>query len=147
MRWLIFTRNRIYLLKVFSLPTLIYLFPNWFSTRVSHDQKYICGCRVCACIKLKNYSPEIKNVMRTWCAISIIAENKPHAHHKTHLYTIKGCIPFSPLFSDLDNPDCLDFHASWNKIWIKSDPYNSSLLLWYSSQFQRIYSFYFFPLN
>ena len=33
--------------------------------------------------------PEIKNVMRTWHVISVIAENKPHAHHKTHLDTIK----------------------------------------------------------
>ena len=33
--------------------------------------------------------PEIKNVMRTWGIISIIAENKPYAHHKTHLHTIK----------------------------------------------------------
>ena len=27
--------------------------------------------------------------MRTWRVISIIAENKPHAHHKTHLHTVK----------------------------------------------------------
>ena len=33
--------------------------------------------------------PEIKNEMRTWHIISIIAENKTHAHHKTHLHTIK----------------------------------------------------------
>ena len=30
-----------------------------------------------------------KNVMRTWRVISIIAENKLHAHHKTHLHTMK----------------------------------------------------------
>ena len=33
--------------------------------------------------------PKIKNVMRTWRVISIIAENKPHSHNKTHLHTIK----------------------------------------------------------
>ena len=27
--------------------------------------------------------------MRTWRVISIIAENKLHAHHKTHLHTMK----------------------------------------------------------
>ena len=27
--------------------------------------------------------------MRTWHVISIIAENKPDAHHKTHLHTMK----------------------------------------------------------
>ena len=27
--------------------------------------------------------------MRTWRVILIIAENKPHAHHKTHLHTMK----------------------------------------------------------
>ena len=27
--------------------------------------------------------------MRTLRVISIIAENKPHAHHKTHLHTMK----------------------------------------------------------
>ena len=26
----------------------------------------------------------------TWRVISIIAENKPHAHHKTHFHTMKG---------------------------------------------------------
>ena len=27
--------------------------------------------------------------MRTWRVISIVAENKSHAHHKTHLHTMK----------------------------------------------------------
>ena len=27
--------------------------------------------------------------MRTWRVISTMAENKPHAHHKTHLHTMK----------------------------------------------------------
>ena len=31
--------------------------------------------------------PEIKNVIRTRRVISVIAENKPHAHHKTPLRT------------------------------------------------------------
>ena len=31
--------------------------------------------------------PEIKNVIRTRCVISVIAENKPHAHHKSPLQT------------------------------------------------------------
>ena len=26
---------------------------------------------------------------RTWCIISIVTENKPHAHHETHLHTMK----------------------------------------------------------
>ena len=26
---------------------------------------------------------------RTWCFISVITENKPHAHHETHLHTMK----------------------------------------------------------
>ena len=31
--------------------------------------------------------PEIKNVIRARCVISVIAENKPHAHHKSPLQT------------------------------------------------------------
>ena len=31
-----------------------------------------------------------KNVMKTWCVISNIAENKLDAHHETHLHTIKA---------------------------------------------------------
>ena len=55
------TQNRIYSLK------------NWFSTRVSNDQKYLCNCRLCVCIntrKLKGLDsrkirslPEIKKVI------------------------------------------------------------------------------------
>ena len=29
--------------------------------------------------------------MRTWRVISIVAENKPHAHHKIHLHTMTVC--------------------------------------------------------
>ena len=55
------TRNKIYSLK------------NWFSTRVSNDQKYLCNCRLYVCIntrKLKGLDsrkirslPEIKKVI------------------------------------------------------------------------------------
>ena len=27
--------------------------------------------------------------MRTWCVISIITKNKPHAHNKAHFHTMK----------------------------------------------------------
>ena len=43
------TRNMIYSLKVFYfLPYRgrYFLFLNWFSTRVSEDQKYLCGSRL-----------------------------------------------------------------------------------------------------
>ena len=44
--------------------------------------------------------PEMKNVMRTWRVISIIAKNKPRSHHKTHLHTMKVTITIEvlPLF-------------------------------------------------
>ena len=29
--------------------------------------------------------------MGTWCVTSIIAKNKPHAHHKTQLHTMRVC--------------------------------------------------------
>ena len=38
---------------------------------------------------------------RTWRVISVIAENKPYAHHKTHLHTVKVVailIPRAQLF-------------------------------------------------
>ena len=51
-----------------------------------------CFCRLYACIVIKNYTkiqgPQFEFVMRTWHIISLIAENKPHAHHKTLLHTI-----------------------------------------------------------
>ena len=75
------------------------LFVSWFSTRDSDDRKYFCGRKLYACIITRKFKgldsreitslQEIKNVMKTWRVISIIAENKPHAHHKTHLHTMK----------------------------------------------------------
>ena len=35
---------------------------------------------------------------RTWCIISIVTENKPHAHHKTHLHTMKVVAILIPNF-------------------------------------------------
>ena len=75
-----------------------YLFLNWFSMRVSDDRKYMCGPRLYACIntpKSRASTPEkLHHCQRskrwfTWDVISIITENKPHAHHKTHLHAMK----------------------------------------------------------
>ena len=38
---------------------------------------------------------------RTWRVISIIAENKPHAHHETHLHTMKVVTILNPSFHGL----------------------------------------------
>ena len=35
---------------------------------------------------------------RTWCIISIVTENKPHAHHETHLHTMKVVTILIPNF-------------------------------------------------
>ena len=59
--------------------------------------------------------------------------------------TFKVTFLLAKRFSDLDNPDCLDFRANRNKNLNKIDPYTSCLLQ-SSSQFQRIV-FYFFLLN
>ena len=79
----------------------VYLLLNWFRTCISDDRKYmhICGRRVYSCMdtwKFKGLNsrestslPEIKKRWFTWHIISIIAKNKPHAHHKTHLPTMK----------------------------------------------------------
>ena len=63
------------------------LFLSWFSTRDSDNRKYFRGRKLYACIITRKFKgldsreitslPEIKNVMRTWRVISIIAENKP----------------------------------------------------------------------
>ena len=96
------TRNRIYSLKFFTSDFIdvdtFYLFLNWFSTRVSEDRKYVGGRRQYACINIWKFKgldsreitslPEIKKVINMH-VISIIAENKPHAHHKNHLHALK----------------------------------------------------------
>ena len=80
-----------------------YLFLNWFSTRVSDDQKYLSGSRLYACINTQKFkgldsreitwlpdiSGQISKKWFKWYVISIIAENKSHAHYKTHLHKVK----------------------------------------------------------
>ena len=81
------TRNRIYSLKVFHFLLYrrrvffrmftFYLFLNWLSTRVSEDQKYVCGRRLYARINTKKFKgldsweitslPEIKKVIYMAC--------------------------------------------------------------------------------
>ena len=75
----------------------MYLFLNWFtmlvSAAVSDNQKYVCGCRLYACIntrKLKGLDsreitslPEIKSYLHGMSFQSL------HAHHKIHLHTMK----------------------------------------------------------
>ena len=75
------------------------MFLNRLSTRVSDDRNFVRGRRLYASIVTRKFKglhsrkitslPEIKNVIRTWRVISIIAENKPHAHPKTHLHAVK----------------------------------------------------------
>ena len=86
------TRNMILLLDTF------HLFLNWVSKRVSDDQKYVCGCGLFACINTRKARVSIpeklhhcqrSNKWFTWHVILIIAESKTHAHHKTHLHTMK----------------------------------------------------------
>ena len=66
----------------------------------SNDWIHVCSRRLYACIITRNSRlgidlreitslPEIKNIMRTWHIIPIFTQNKPHAHHKTHLHTTK----------------------------------------------------------
>ena len=101
------------LAKSFSLPTLstveyssgyllfiscskICLWIDWFST--TENTSAVAGYpHVYITRNFKGLDsreitslPEIKNVMRTWRVISIIAENKPHAHHNSQF-------PRSPL--------------------------------------------------
>ena len=64
-----------------------------FSTRVTDDWRSECGRRQ---KRVYNYTKiegaRFKRnyiVMRTWHINLIIVENKPHAHHKTYLHTIK----------------------------------------------------------
>ena len=93
-----FTRLR-FLTSCFIDLDTFYLSLNWFSRRVSDDQKFFCDRRLYACIKLilENSRASIPDKLRhcqiskkwfTRNVISIIAENKSHAHHKNHLYTM-----------------------------------------------------------
>ena len=109
------TRNKIYSLKVFHFllyrRRFFYLFLSWFSMRVSDDQKYVWGRRLNACINTRKFKGLDYHCQRskkwfTWHVISIIAENKPHAHQKNFLHTmtiaallIKILIFFRPLSS------------------------------------------------
>ena len=68
-----------------------------------------------------------------------------YADYNQLYITFKVTFLLAKRFSDLDNPDCLDFRANRNKNLNKIDPY-SSCLPQSSSQFQRIV-FYFFLLN
>ena len=91
------TRNSIYSLKVFYF--LLYRRRYFLFVSVSDDQKYVCGRRRNACINTRKFKgfdsreitslPEIKKVIYIWHVISNIAENKPHAHHTSHLHTMK----------------------------------------------------------
>ena len=79
--------------------------------RVSDDQKYVWGRRLNACINTRkfkglDYHRQRSKKWFTWHVISIIAENKPHAHQKNFLHTmtiaallIKILIFFRPLSS------------------------------------------------
>ena len=85
-----FTHQRLFASFFINVDTFC-LFLNWFNMRVGNDPKYIC-CRLYACINTWKFKAlnsreitslaEIKN-WYTWHVISIIAENKSHAHHKT----------------------------------------------------------------
>ena len=88
-----FTRWRFFTSYFIDVDTF-YLFLNWVSTRVSDDRKYVCGRRLYACIDTRKFKgldsrqitslPVIKKWFTsiTWHVLSIIAENKPHSHHK-----------------------------------------------------------------
>ena len=99
------------LAKGFSLPTLIYqwcfLYQHirWFVSELiqyvlattgnmSAVTAYNC---LYNCMKIPWFE---RNVMRTWRVISIIAENKLHAHHKTHLHTMKVYITHGQRFAN-----------------------------------------------
>ena len=52
---------------------------------VNDDRKYDCGCRL---IRVYNKYTKIRDEQQQRF-ISIIAENKAHAHHKTNFHTMK----------------------------------------------------------
>ena len=88
------TRNETDLLaKCFLLPTFsmsilftcFFQIPNWFSTCVSDDRKYVCGRRLYACINTRKFKGldhhcQISKKWCTWHVFSIITKNKSHAH-------------------------------------------------------------------
>ena len=84
----VFTRWR-FITSYFVDVDTFSLYLNWFSRRVRDDRKYVCGRRLYACINSRASIPEkLHHCQRstkwfTWHIISIIVENKPHAHHKT----------------------------------------------------------------
>ena len=67
---------------------------------VSDNQKYVSGCRLYACINTRKFkglhlremtssAEDQKHDEHGMSIISIIAENKLHAYHKTNLPTMK----------------------------------------------------------
>ena len=52
-------------------------------------------------IKFSGYKPVNSKTWWTWRVISIIVENKPHAHHETHLRTMKLVTILIPSFHGL----------------------------------------------
>ena len=83
---------------VFFRIFTFYLFLKWFSRRGSDARKYRAAVgytRVWidensrASIPEKSHHCQRLKKWFTWHVISIVAENKPHAHHKTNLYTMK----------------------------------------------------------
>ena len=58
----------------------------------------------------------------TWCVISIIAKNKLHAHHKTHLHTMKVYIASPSTFCSLK---ILLFLDHWSEVFTCSKVINT----------------------
>ena len=98
-----------------SYSTILFL--NWFSARVSDSWKYVCGRRLYACIitlkftKIQGPQFERNYIITkekkrdgTWRVISIVAENKPHGHLKTHLHTMKVYNTHDRSFANCDFP-------------------------------------------
>ena len=72
------------------------------SATVSDDQKYVCSCRLYACINTRKFKgldsreitslPEIKSYLHGMSFQSL------YAHHKMHLHTMKVFIFLSLIF-------------------------------------------------
>ena len=73
------TRNMIHSLRFFTSYFIdvdtFYLFLNWFSTRVSDDQKYLSGSRLYACINTQNSRGSIPEKLHD-CQISLARYRK-----------------------------------------------------------------------